>query len=249
MKIRLFAVTLTVLLLLSCLSFTASAETTPMEEVIPTEDVFSTEEATVYTDVPVDTGAVTDPYTPTDPIDTGAVDTTPTDYTEPYTGETTGSTDSTDFTDATDPTITEVHTNPPAPTEPDEDSTYSDYVSPEPVYTPADQDFEESNWQSIKLDLEADPVAGKQSFAAIQQNNSKGNDSIIGFLIVGLVLIFLSIAGFTFVILYRPYKKKAAIARGGARYAEPSRQSKSSSARPSRTNRRELNPDDYNDGF
>ncbi|MDO4419977.1 MAG: hypothetical protein Q4B92_06395 [Ruminococcus sp.] len=244
MKIRLLAVTFSVLLIFACLSFTASAETTPADIATPTEDVFATEEATVYTDTAIDTGAVTDPYDPTGPVDTGSVDTTPSDYTEPYSSEATGTTET---TAVTDPTTATVHTNPPEPTEPDEDSTFSDYVSPQPVYTPAEQDFQENDWQAIKLDLEADPVAGKQNFASIQNNNSKGNDSIVGFLIVGLVLVFLSLAGFTFVILYRPYKKKAPTK--AARYAENTRQRRNPSERPERTNRRQLNPDDYNDGF
>jgi len=228
------------LLLIFCaLPLTAFAETFPMEDITPTEDVIATEDP-FYTEVPIDTGAYTDPYYPTDPIDTGVVDTTPTDYTEPATGETT-------FPEETTAPVTEVHTNPPAPTEPDENSTYSDYVSPDPVYTPADQDFQENDWQEIKLDLKADPVAGKQSFEGIQKNNSRGNDSIAGFLIAGIILIFLSIAGFTFVFLYNPYKKKKAPAKAGARYAQPQKQQRNT--RPQQPNRRTYNPDDYNDGF
>lgn len=241
MKKRLF--TSLILLFVLCLSFsvTAFAETVPLDDVSPTEDVFATEEP-VYTEAPVPTDVETDPYTPTTPVDTGATDTTPIDYTEPATGETTAALESTTAVS------TEPVTNPPEPTEPDENSTYSDYVSPDPVYTPADQDFQESDWQSIKLDLEADPVAGKNSFIDIQQNNSKGNDSIVGFLIVGLVLIFLSIAGFTFVILYRPYKKKAT-AKAGTRYTEPAANAKKSTRTQKSDNRRPYNPDDYNDGF
>lgn len=240
MKKRLF--TSVLLLLVLCLSFsmTAFAETIPSEnEVTPTEDVIATE---INTGAPVDTGVPTDPYTPTEPIDTGATDTTPTDFTEPETGETTPT------AETTVPMTTAPVTNPPEPTEPDEDSTYSDYVSPDPVYTPADQDFEENDWQEIQLDLGANPVDGKGDFGFIQQNNSKGNDSIVGFLILGLVLIFLSIAGFTFVILYRPYKKAAV--KQGARHTEPKRaQQKSTRSNSQRDTRRTYNPDDYNDGF
>lgn len=241
MKIRNFAVTLLALLICLC-PFAVSAETIPSEEIIPTEDVFATEEP-YYTD-PVYTDPATDPYY-TEPVDTGVSDTTPTDYTEPYTGETTTSAETT----APVETTTQAQTNPPAPTEPDEDSTFSDYVSPDPVYTPADQDFQEKDWQEIKLDLSADPAPGKQSFEAIQNDKTKGNNSIMGFLIGGIVLIFLSIAGFTFVILYNPFKKKKAPAKAGARYANTSKNSANSRQRNHTENRRPYNPDDYNDGF
>lgn len=232
-----FVSTLTVLCL--CFSLTAFAETTPLEDVVPTEDVFATEEVTNYIDDPVDTEVPTDPYTPSEPVDTQPSDTTPTEYTEPFSTEAT-TVPATDIEDTS-----AVQTNPPAPTEPDENSTYSDYVSPEPAYTPADQDFQKKDWQEIKLDLEADPAPGKQSFANIQNDTSKGNDSIMGFLIAGLVLIFLSIAGFTFVILYNPLKKKKALAKAGTRYSSsPSRET-----RRKEDNRRTFNPDDYNDGF
>lgn len=241
MKKRLTAITLLALILCSGFTLTVFAETTPVD-AIPTDDVIATE-APDYTEAPVDTYPVTDPYTPSEPDYSVPEDTTSPLYTEPASTETTAS------AETTAPVSTAPATNPPEPTEPDEDSTYSDYVSPDPVYTPADQDFEENEWQSIKLDLEADPVAGKQSFANIQNNNKKGNDSIVGFLIVGLVLIFLSIAGFTFVILYRPYKKKAAVSTA-ARHAEPRQtQPRQSRNRTTRDERRTYNPDDYNDGF
>lgn len=241
--------TIASVLLVLCLSFsaTAFAETTPMEDIVPTEDVFATEEP-VYTEVPIETGGEDDPYVPSETVDTGEEDTYPSEYTEPYTEETTG------YTEATNPTATEipttvVHTNPPEPTEPDEDSTYSDYVSPEPVYTPADQDFQAKDWKEIELNLEADPAPGKQSFINMQKDNSKGNDSIAGFLIVGIVLIFLSLALFTFVILYRPFKKKAK-ASTGARYATQTKEAPQRAQRkPSTDNRKPFNPDDYNDGF
>lgn len=251
MKIRNF--TLTFLALIICLCpFAVSAETLPaFEEPAPTEEVFATEEP-VYTE-PAD---ITEPeYTEpgysepeySEPEYSEPYDTTPSDYTEPYTGE---ATDTSDSTVPADTTATEVHTNPPAPTEPDEDSTFSDYVSPEPVYTPADQDFQEKDWQKIELDLEADPAPGKQRFDDIQNDNSKSNDSIAVFLIVGIVLIFLSIAGFTFVLLYNPLKKKKAPSKAtNARYAEPAKKKVQSANKPQRENRRPFNPDDYNDGF
>lgn len=243
MKKRLF--TSFLLLLVICLSFsaTAFAETTPINgDVISTEPVVATE-APVNTDAPVDTGIATDPYSPTNPIDTGAIDTAPTDFTSPATSEATSP------AETTVPVSTAPVTNPPEPTEPDEDSTYSDYVSPDPIYTPADQDFEENDWQAIELNIDAAPSNGKGSFEFIQNNNTKGNDSVVGFLIVGLVLIFLSIAGFTFVILYRPYKKKAT-AKAGARHSSAASNTKKSTRnRTNNDNRRTYNPDDYNDGF
>lgn len=244
MKIRIFAATLLALIICLC-PFTVLAETLPeYEDITPTEDVFATEEPD-YTE-PAD---ITEPDSEpdyTEPAYTETYATESSDYTEPYTGEETGASDYTEPTDIT----TEVHTNPPAPTEPDEDSTYSDYVSPAPIYTPADQDFQEKDWQEIELDLSADPAPGKQSFADIQNDKSKGNDSIMGFLIGGIVLIFAALAGFTFVFLYNPYKKKKAPAKtGGARYADSGKRNAQPSNRAPRENRRPFNPDDYNDGF
>ena len=245
MKKRIFTSLLVLLVLCLSLSVTAFAETTPLEGVTPTEDVFATEEPVYPTD-PIDTTPQTDPYYPTEPYDTEPIDTTPSDYTEPSTGESTAP------LDTTAPSSTAPHTNPPEPTEPDEDSTYSDYVSPEPIYTPADQDFEDNDWKEIKLNIDSAPSNGKGTFDFIQKNNTKGNDSIAGFLIAGIVLIFLSIAGFTFVIVYRPFKKKAP-AKAGARYAEKEapkrRSSQNRSTSKTRENRRPYNPDDYNDGF
>ncbi len=246
MKLRIFTATFLALIICLC-PFAVSAETLPvLDEPAPTEDVFATEEP-VYSEPadvtePIDTEPI---YT--DPVPSETYATTPSDYTEPYTSETT---DTSDSTESTDITATEVHTNPPEPTEPDEDSTYSDYVSPEPVYTPADQDFQEKDWQKIELDLEADPAPGKQSFANIQNDNTKGNDSIMVFLILGIVLIFLAIAGLTFVFLYNPLKKKKAPAKAqGARYAETPKRNARPANKPQRENRRPFNPDDYNDGF
>ena len=242
MKKRIFASFIFALLILTG-SFNAFAETTPVEDVVPTEDVFATDEP-YYTD-PVITDPATNPYY-TEPVSSSSYETYPSDYTEPSTGETAGVYDTT----APVETTAQVHTNPPEPTEPDENSTYSDYISPDPVYTPADQDFEAKDWQEIELDLSADPAPGKQSFEAIQKDNSKGNDSIAGFLIAGIVLIFLSIAGFTFVFLYNPFKKqKAAAKSSGSRYASSSRNSAKSNQRNHFENRKPYNPDDYNDGF
>lgn len=239
---------LSVLMILSlCVCTTAFAETTPLENIAPTEDVFATEEP-VYTEVPFETEVVDDPTYPEETT-SFEEDTYPSEYTEPYTGEETASTEYTDPTGSTEITTEVIQTNPPEPTEPDEDSTYSDYVSPAPVYTPADQDFQAKDWKEIELNLEADPAPGKQSFINMQNDKTKGNDSIAGFLIVGIVLIFLSLALFTFVIIYRPFKKKAK-ACGGARYANQTKEApKRAQRKPSVDNRKPFNPDDYNDGF
>ena len=248
MKKRIFASFIFALLILTG-SFNVFAETTPMDEVAPTEDVFATNEP-YYTDPITDpvtipeTAPATDPYY-SEPASSISDETYPSDYTEPYTGETSSIAETTVPVETT----TQVYTNPPEPTEPDENSTYSDYVSPNPVYTPADQDFEAKDWQEIELDLSADPAPGKQSFEAIQKDNSKGNDSIAGFLIAGIVLIFLSIAGFTFVFLYNPFKKPKAKAASGARYTDNSKNRTRSNPQNHFENRKPYNPDDYNDGF
>ncbi len=261
MKKRLIALIFATLTILSATALQASAETTPLETepaVEVTEDVFATEEPyyTEATDIETEpyysepaTQQETTAYTE-DPSATGS-----TDYTDP---SATGSTEVTTVPSTTAVVETTVEaTTFPTPTEPIETETYSNYESPAPVYTPADQDFEANNWQEIKLDLNAPPSNGKGSFDFIQQNNTKGNNSITYFLIIGIILIFLSLAGFTFVILYNPNKK--AHAKSGSRnnrYASSSRSRNTSSS--SRNNRKHtrsteeeysFNPDDYNDGF
>lgn len=214
------------------LSMTAFAETTPVD-VIPTESAIATVAPTTAATVPTETSPVenaTGTTSATSATDTSAVDSTP----------------ASSVPDTTASAATTVHTNPPEPTEPDEDSTYSDYVSPAPVYTPADQDFEENDWEEIELDLGAEPADGKGSFAYIQENNRKGNDSIMHFLIIGIVLLFLAIAGFTFVILYKPKAlAKAKTSKKGTRYAQSSNPYKSTKS----DTRSKRQRDDYDDGY
>ena len=272
MKKRLIAIIFATLIVASASAFTAFAETTPMdsepalEEV--TEDVFATEEP-YYTE---STDIETEPYS-----ETVSYEETTAYYEDPTATYTTDSTDSTDSTNSTDTSATGstetttvasttvAATTVPAtrPTEPIETETYSNYESPAPVYTPADQDFEVNDWQEIKLDLNAPPSNGKGSFDFIQQNNTKGNSSITYFLVIGIVLIFLSLAGFTFVALYNPNKKAHAKAgrnnnrsssSSRSRSTSSSRNSRSSSSRTTRRPTRDeeeytFNPDDYNDGF
>lgn len=255
MKNRLIALFFATFLILSASAFAVSAETTPVDTdpvVEVTEDVFATEEP-YYTE---STDIETEPYSESAPQEetTAYVEST-TATTGTTNPSATASTEATTEVSSTVAETTVPATTFPKPTEPVETETYSNYESPAPVYTPADQDFEENDWQEIKLDLNAPPSNGKGSFDFIQQNNSKGNNSITYFLVIGIVLIFLSIAGFTFVILYNPNKKAPAKAdRNNSRSASSSRSRGTSS---SRTNRRpnriedeySFNPDDYNDGF
>lgn len=242
MKKHLFAALCLVLLLCFAFSVSVFAETEPYEDDPYYTDGEYSDDDPYYSEPEDYTDFTDDPYIPDETTGDTVYDTEPTDYIEPDTTQAISTAPITEATSAP------AHTNPPAPTEPDADSTYSDYVSPDPIYTPADQDFEEKDWEEIQLNLTADPAPGKQSFAAIQNNTASGNDSAIGFLIVGIVLVFLSLAGFTFVILFRPYKK-AAVKQGAAtRTSTPAIRS----AYPSKAqkdNRRTYDPDDYNDGF
>lgn len=255
MKKRLIAAIAATLILCSFASFTAFAdETAPIEEIPPvevTEDVIATEEPYYTEATDIETQPYTEDFTAeyteaetTYPVE----DTTSADYTDP---SATSATETT-VAESTIAETTVAETTFVMPTEPQETETYSDYESPAPVYTPADQDFDANNWQEIKLDLEA-PANGKGNFDFIQKNNTKGNDSIAHFLIIGIILIFLSIAGFTFVILYRPNKAAAKQSRSSSsaqRRSSASGSSRRSSNRSARKPERPtFDPDDYNDGF
>lgn len=191
----------------------------------------------------------TEPYSviETDP-------TYPTDYTE----EDTEPTEYTDYTEApTEPTTEFVR-----PTEYPEDyqpSTLSNYVSPEPVYTPAEQDFNEVEWEKIELDL-SNSSAGIGDFSSIKNNTSRGDSNNYTLLIVGIILIALAIAGVTFVILYNPKmlaKKAGASKRTSVSSAQSGKGAErhrgaSSNARGGRSQNLEQKRrsyDDYNDGF
>lgn len=254
MKKRLFAVaSLSVAILLS-LSLTVYAETTPEEDIFLTEPVIATEEPVYTEEIPDVSEYDTTPLTSDEPYSSEPYDTTPT---ENYTGaSSTAATGATDTTDATSVPATGIVTTPMEPTEPDEDSTFSDYVSPDPVYTPAVQDFKENDWQEIELDLEAAPAPGKQSFEFIQNDTTQENKGSATLLILGIVLLFVALAGITFLIIPIPViigtkssKKGAAVT--AQRPAQPQRrtQEKERRTRTNTDNRRTFNPDDYNDGF
>ncbi|MBQ8000649.1 MAG: hypothetical protein IJ298_05450 [Ruminococcus sp.] len=217
-----FSILLSVFLMLTVISmgvFTAFAETQPLT---PTDPV---------TPVPTDvvTDPVTDPVIPTESI--------------PATG-------STDVADPTDPSgVTEpssIYTEPVTeftrPTEYDDDNqpnTYSDYVSPAPIYTPSDQDFQKNDWEEIELDIKAnDPnSAGVGDFSSIKNNTSKGDEKSPLLLILCIVFWCLALSCLTFVILYKP--------KTGAKKAVAS----ASSGRPASRRTEPKVSDDYNDGF
>ena len=253
MKKRLLTVAALSAAILLSLSLTVYAETTPEEDVFLTEPVIATEEPVYTEEIPDVTEDYTSPLTSEDPYSSDPYDTTPT---EDYTGDTSAATGSTDSTETTAVPTTGIVTTPMEPTEPDEDSTFSDYVSPDPVYTPAVQDFQENDWQEIKLDLEAAPAPGKQSFEFIQNDTTQENKGSATLLIIGIVLLFVALAGITFLIIPIPViigtkssKKGAAVT--AQRPAQPQRrtQERERYTRTNTDNRRTFNPDDYNDGF
>lgn len=253
MKLRLITIGILVFLLITSLTLTVMAETDPVD-MDATQEVIATEEP-YYTEAPTETYVYSEPtdYEGTDPTDdpyqSDSTDPSGTYPTDPSSVPETNVTGATEYTEAT------------APTEPAETSTYSDYESPDPVYTPGDQDFETNPFETIKLDLDAKPSNGKGSFEFIQNNNSKGNDSMSFILIIGIALLFVSLAGFTFAILYKRGEGKKAKATAnsskGKRFSEPERRRKSTPQRksprePQRRNsdtNRYFDPDDYNDGF
>lgn len=185
--------------------------------------------------------AATDPapsVVVTDPVDTTSA-TTPS--TVPATGST-DPTDSTDSTGATEPTTeaTEPVTEYTRPTEYDEDNqpnTYSDYVSPAPIYTPSDQDFEKNDWEEIELDIKADSnSAGVGDFSNIKNNTSKGDEKSPLLLILCIVFWCLALSCLTFVLLYKPKSAKKVPAKATA-------------GRASQRRRDPKVSDNYNDGF
>lgn len=181
----------------------------------------------------------------TDPVPTAPPVTAPViNPTEAPTAPVTGSTDPTgdiDPTGVTEPTaqVTEPVTEFTRPTEYDEDNepnTYSDYVSPAPIYTPSDQDFEKKDWEEIELDIkEGANSAGVGSFEDIKKNTAKGDQKSPLLLILCIVFWCLALSCLTFVILYKPKTAKAVSAR------------KSSAPSHRRTDPKVS--DDYNDGY
>lgn len=185
---------------------------------------------TVPTELPYEpTVQVTDPvYEPTEGItDFEGEVTSPTDVTAP-----TGATEE-PFTEVTEP-LTEF-TRPTEYDEDNEPNTYSDYVSPAPIYTPSDQDFEKKQWEEIKIEIKDTPETGNVgSFVDIKQNTSKGDEKSPLLLILCIVFWCLALSCLTFVILYKPKADKAVAVK-----AQPRVQ-------------RRTDPkvsDDYNDGF
>ena len=257
MKSRLITIGILVFLLVTSLSLTVMAETEPVDMEV-TQEVIATEEP-YYTEAPIETDVYPEPtdyeetYPSDDPYQSESTDSTDTSYSEPLSSvPDTSATEVTDYTAET-----------AAPTEPLETSTYSDYESPDPVYTPADQDFETNPFETIVLDIDAKPSNGKGNFDFIKNNNTKGNDNIGGFLILGIALIFVALAGFTFAILYKrgEGKKKKAVAPASnapkkGNTPERNRTAKTERRRPEQSQRRSsdstnryFDPDDYNDGF
>ena len=179
---------------------------------------------------PVVTSPVTSPVEPSAPATSPDTDVTnpsdvenPSEVTEPYTEQ------------------TEPETEFVRPTEYDEDvqpNTYSDYVSPAPIYTPSDQDFEKKDWEEIKIEIKDDKGANKGnigSFDDIKTNNKKGDEASPLLLILCIVFWCLALSCVTFVLVYKP--KVAPLAAK----AEPQK------PRAKRTEPKVS--DDYNDGF
>ncbi|MBQ4569070.1 MAG: hypothetical protein IJA62_03255 [Ruminococcus sp.] len=220
-------------LVLSLGIFAVQAETQPAQTPV-------TEPATV----PVQT----QPYA-TEPVESQPVvgtvstaPTSPTDTSEPATGiaGTTAPTATTaPATEATEPTTfvrpTEMVTEP---------ATYSNYVSPAPIYTPGNQDYNKKDWENIELDLsdENAPANPGGSFLNIKNNTSTEDERNPMFLILAIVFWFLALSAITFLLLYRPEKKLAA--------AKPAFEKKEKKAKPEKSPRYEKKyTDDYNDGY
>lgn len=231
-KIRILCAVLAMVMAVSCLGLlSVSAETQPSDVIYTqpaTNDPVTTEPATAPATVPM-----TEPVTvPTDNT-ASTVSTEPvTEYTEPA-------------------------TQAPRPTEYDEDdepSTYSDYVSPAPVYTPAEQDFEANDWEEIELNIDSDAAVsgGVGDFSAIKNNTSKGDEKSPLLLILCIVFWCLAVSCLTFVILYKPKAAKALQAAGKGKTAPQSKgksQVQIKGAQTKRNSSDRRNPDDYNDGF
>lgn len=137
-------------------------------------------------------------------------------------------------------------------------NTHSNYHSNASLYTPAEQDFEENDFEKLDEDeilnmaLNSDSVDGLKDFNNIKNNNAKGDEVSPLLLILGLLLIFLSIAGFTFVFMYKDKpKKKAPAAAGKAPSSARGTSTRSTGTRYAqnpRTKERRSNSD-YNDGY
>ncbi len=232
-KIKVIAI-LAVLIL--CLGiFAVQAETQPVQAPV-------TEPVTVPVQSQPD---VTEPAT-SQPVGTNPTPpTSPTDASQPASGVvgTTAPSGATEpATEYTEPTTfvrpTEIVTEP---------ATYSDYVSPAPIYTPGNQDYNKKEWENIELDLSADkaPANPGGSFLDIK-NNTSTTDDVSGMQILlrwgGIGLLILGFAAATFAILYRPSVNPA--------YVKPADAQKEKKKKPEKSPRYERKySDDYNDGY
>lgn len=191
------------------------------------------------------------------PVVSTPVDSEPTES-ESMGTDNTDSTDFTDSTDSTDPTGTDsidpsetVETE--RPTEFSEPATYSDYVSPAPIYTPGDQDYEKQDWQNLSLDISDSDGPG--SFAGIKNDTSTKDRKNPWWLIGAGVFGFLSLASITFGILYRPanatasQSKKSVVNAKADDVVDISSAKKSASSKNRVAGYERKYSDDYNDGF
>ena len=240
-RMKLLSIVFALLMIFSCAGvMLAQAETQP-EETIPdvTEPV-----ATVV--------AATDPTDVSDPVQS--------DTTEP---SGTSNTESTDSTDGTYPTDYTEYEATQRPTEYSESFTYSDYVSPAPIYTPGEQNYDTNDWENLELSLDVADDAnqtgnkkGPGSFAGMKNDKSKGDrvNSTVWWL--GIIFWCLSLAAITFAVLYRPAKPATSNNR------RPAVKSKTTNTESRRNNTGSKNKrpagarnyerkysDDYNDGF
>lgn len=192
---------------------TAFAETQPVTDPVTNPVTNPVEPETT---IPSETQIVTDVTNPSDVTD-------PSDYSEPVTEE------------------TEPETEFVRPTEFDEDeqpNTYSDYVSPAPIYTPSDQDFEKKDWEEIKIEIKDDkgPNTGNiGSFDDIKTNTAKGDEKSPLLLILCIVFWCLALSCVTFVLIYKP--KAVAVT------------TKNEPVKPRAKRTEPKVSDDYNDGF
>lgn len=211
-----------IIVVLTCSAVAVSAETTPTNPVDVTSPAVTTPEPTEPVVTTPDPSQGADPTAPTE--GTGA------DVTDPSGTEATGTEPATGFT---------------RPTEYDEDdvpSTYSDYISPAPIYTPADQDFDKQDWEKIELDLDVEPNKGGVSdFSNIKNNNTKGDKNSPLLLILCIVFWCLALSALTFMILYKPADAKK------ARHAVAN--TSDGDHKPPRRSKESHHLDDYNDGF
>lgn len=215
--------------------------------------VFAVQAETQPVQTPVTNPVATSPVQTqpdiTEPVESQPVGTNPTSPANP-----TGPTQSASGVDGTTPSgatqpssaaVTEPTTEFVRPTElVTEPSTYSDYVSPAPIYTPGNQDFQKNEWENIELDLsdEKKPGGTGGSFLNIKNNNSAEDQQNPLFLILAIVFWFIALSAITFLLLYRP-EKKAAFAKAGF----DKKQKKNHTEKSPKYERKYS--DDYNDGF